>query len=85
MDNRKYQTGLKRLGAAILDGIVFWPLIFVEEWIFKSTQNTTLIFFIWLIFSAFLPIFYSIILHYKYGQTYGKWVAGIKVIDVSET
>lgn len=32
-----------------------------------------------------IPIIYSIISHYKYGQTIGKWVAGIKVLDISET
>jgi hypothetical protein len=29
MDNQKYHTGLKRFGAAIVDGIVFMPLLLV--------------------------------------------------------
>lgn len=33
---------------------------------------------------VFVPIFYSVILHYKFGQTYGKWVTGVKVIDATE-
>lgn len=84
MERQKYQTGFKRLLAAIVDGIVFMPLVLLEQLIFKSAKNSFLI-FSWLTFSAFLPIFYSIILHYKYGQTIGKWVVGVKVIDITET
>ena len=79
----KYRTGIKRLGAAIVDGIVFLPLLLFEQWLFSATQNIS-IHVAWIIFAAFLPIFYSIILHYKYGQTIGKWVNGVKVVHVSE-
>ena len=84
MDTKKYRTGLKRLGAAILDGIVFIPLLFIGQWIYKTTNNTSLL-FAWTTFLVFAPIIYSVVLHYKYGQTYGKWVAGVKVLDVGET
>jgi uncharacterized RDD family membrane protein YckC len=84
MDTEKYRTGLKRLGAAILDGIVFLPLLFVEQWIYKITSDVYVL-FMWTAFAAFAPLFYSVILHYKYGQTYGKWVAGVKVLDISES
>ena len=67
-----------------MDGIVFMPLLLVEQWLFKSTQNNSVI-TVWVIFSAFIPILYSIFLHYKYGQTIGKWVADVKVLHVSET
>jgi uncharacterized RDD family membrane protein YckC len=84
MRPEKYRTGLKRIGAAIVDGIVFIPLLLLEQWLFRSTQNTAIL-ISWTIFSAFLPIFYTIILHYKYGQTIGKWVVEVKVLDVGET
>lgn len=84
MDSEKYRTGLKRVWAAIVDGIVFLPLLLVDQWIFRSTENVPLISG-WLIVSAFVPILYSVILHYKYGYTIGKWVARIKVLDISET
>lgn len=83
MDNQKYKTGYKRFLAAIVDSIIFIPLVLLERLIFKTTQNSFII-FAWLTFSALLPISYSILLHYKYGQTIGKWVAGIKVIDINE-
>jgi uncharacterized RDD family membrane protein YckC len=84
MDNQKYQTGLKRLGAAIVDGIVFMPLLLVDQWLLGKTDNSSLI-ISWTIFTTFLSLFYSIFAHYKYGQTIGKWVTGVKVLDISET
>lgn len=84
MDNQKYQTGLKRLGAAIVDGIVFMPLLFVDQWLLGKTDNNSLI-ISWTVFTTFLTLFYSIFAHCKYGQTIGKWVAGVKVLDISET
>ena len=84
MDNQKYQTSFKRLGAAIVDGIVFMPLLLVEQWLFGKTNNSSVI-ISWTIFTTFLPLVYSIFAHYKYGQTIGKWVAGIEVLDISET
>lgn len=84
MDTEKYLTGLKRLWAAIVDGIVFMPLLFVEQWIYKATNNISTL-FIWATFVSFAPVIYSVILHYKTGQTIGKWVAGVKVLDISET
>lgn len=84
MDTEKYQTGLKRLWAALIDGIVFLPLQLVEQWIYKTTSNTSIL-FAWVTFVAFVPLVYSVILHYQYGQTIGKWVATVKVLDISET
>jgi uncharacterized RDD family membrane protein YckC len=84
MENEKYRNGLKRIWAAIVDVIVFLPLLLVEQWIFRTTQSATLI-LSWLILTAFLPIIYSIILHYKYGQTIGKWVVGVRLIDINGT
>lgn len=77
-------TGLKRFWAAILDGIVFMPLVLIDRWIYTATNNYPILIG-WHIFITFSPIVYSIILHYKYGQTIGKWVAGLKVVDISET
>jgi uncharacterized RDD family membrane protein YckC len=84
MKKVKYRTGLKRLGAAIVDGIVFIPLLFVDQWINKTTSSDSILFG-WTTFIAFAPFIYSVVLHYKYGQTIGKWVAGVKVMDISET
>jgi uncharacterized RDD family membrane protein YckC len=84
MDTEKYQTGLKRIWAAIVDGIVFMPFLLVDRFLISPTTNEYLI-ISWQTFTVFIPIFYSIIAHYKYGQTIGKWVACVKVLDISET
>lgn len=83
MTDLKYRTGLKRIGAAIVDGIVFMPLSLVAQWLLNNSNNAIII--SWSVFTTFLILFYSIFAHYKYGQTIGKWVAGVKVIDISET
>ena len=80
METHKYETGLKRLGAAIVDGIVFIPVIFFDK-LFSSDISVNIV---WAIFTGFLLLFYSVFLHYKYGQTIGKWVVGVKVLDISE-
>lgn len=59
------------------------PLLLIEHWVFGKTENISIIIG-WTISTALLPLVYSIILHYKYGQTIGKWVAGVKVLDLSE-
>ena len=60
------------------------PFLLVDRFLISPTTNQYTI-ICWQTFTVFLPIFYSIILHCKYGQTIGKWVAGVKVLDISET
>jgi uncharacterized RDD family membrane protein YckC len=80
----RYETGWKRFWAAIVDMIVFMPFLLISKWMVQSGYDASL-FMAWTIFTTLVPIAYSVLLHYKYGQTIGKWVTGIKVIDVSET
>lgn len=84
MSNTKYRTGLKRLGAAIVDGIVFMPFFLIEQWFFNKQDNSSIL-ISWAVLTSFLPLFYSIIVHSKYGQTIGKWVTGVKVLDINKT
>ena len=84
MNNIKYRTGLKRTGAAIVDGIVFMPFLLIDQWLLNKKDTNQMI-INWTILFAFLPIFYSIFCHYKFGQTIGKWATGVKVLDISET
>lgn len=84
MRDLKYHTGLKRLGAAIIDSIIFTPLLFADLWVLNQTDNVWII-FAWTVFNASLYFLYSIFFHYRFGRTIGKWIVGIKVVDVSET
>lgn len=87
MDEKRYHTGIKRLLAAIVDGVVFLPLVLIDKLIYSSQSgdtNTSML-FLWQTFLVFAPLAYSIVLHYKYGQTIGKSVVNVKVLDVCET
>lgn len=84
IDTERYRTARKRIWAAIVDYIVFMPLLFVDRY-FLFSETNLFILVAWNIFRIFLPVFYFIIAHYRYGRTIGKWVARIKVLDVSET
>ena len=84
MEGEKYQTGLKRFLAAIVDGIIFLPLVLVDKLIYSFPTTHLSSLFIWQAFLTFAPIAYSIILHYKYGQTIGKSVVNVTVLDVDE-
>lgn len=84
----RYRTSLKRVYAALIDVLVFMPLVLVNYFVFQSWSNSyteNLLKTIWTIFFLLLPIAYSILCHYKYGQTVGKKIVNIKVLDISES
>jgi len=83
-DTERYRTARKRLWAAIVDSILFMPLLLVARYLVYPTNNENLI-IAWQTFMVFIPLVYSIIGHYKYGQTVGKWAADIKVLDKTES
>ena len=85
-DAKRYRTGVRRFVALLVDAIVMIVLggiIFLVGLIGSSpgsNQPSMAILFItppagWL---------YNILLHGCYGQTVGKMVCGIKVLDISE-
>lgn len=82
-ENTTYDNVFRRIGAAFVDLLVFMPLIFVDNYENSSFENKFAI-LIWLFVMAFITTFYSIYLHYKYGQTFGKMAMGIKVVDLNE-
>lgn len=83
MQDLKYSTGLRRVGAAIIDNIVMWPFSLFITMLYGTMDNEVVR--IYGYFIVAFPVTYSIIGHYRYGMTIGKWVARIKVIDVSES
>lgn len=78
----KYQTFWKRFFAALIDGIILYPLSFIDT--ASNNSSTQFLFSIGIFVSSFLYIFYFIILHAKYGQTLGKKLMNIKVVDIAE-
>ena len=84
MSDAKYHTGFRRLGAAVIDSIIFTPLLMLDLWILNQTDNVWIV-FTWTAFNSALYYLYSIYFHYKFGRTIGKWVMRIKMLDVSES
>lgn len=66
--------------ALIVDSVVFLPLIGVYMWLPESGVSPTAHLAIY--FASSLTLLYNILLHWKYGQTLGKMVARVKVVDV---
>ncbi|ANH80064.1 hypothetical protein A8C56_02860 [Niabella ginsenosidivorans] len=74
----KYHTFWRRLAAAIIDGIILFPLTFLY-----NTSNGY--FYIGIIAESVLSILYFVVLQGKYGQTLGKKIMSIKIFDITET
>ncbi|TAD92114.1 MAG: RDD family protein [Bacteroidetes bacterium] len=84
MQTNRYSTASKRIWASIVDGIVFMPFLLIDRFLISPTESE---YFVvgWQMLSVIIPLLYSIVAHYKYGQTIGKWVAGVQVVDISES
>lgn len=79
----KYRTGFRRWAAAFIDGLIFIPITSID----KTIQNhitTNIGLFLWITFVTILTISYSVLMHYKFGQTLGKMAMKVKVIHFDE-
>jgi len=72
----RYQTFWSRVGAAMIDRIVYLPLVFGLQ--FTAVSE------IWVIGLWLIPHVYAIVAHAIFGQTVGKWVTGVKVVQTHE-
>ena len=77
----RYQTFGSRFLAAIIDGIIFSIISTLINNVFGRHYADTIPGTI--IYSA-LFYFYSIFLHYKYGQTLGKKITNVRVVSNSD-
>jgi uncharacterized RDD family membrane protein YckC len=80
----KYQTLFPRLAALLLDAVLLLPLSILADWL-PGTELTELSKSAAAIAISFVNVFYFIILHAVYGQTVGKMLMNVKVLDVTET
>lgn len=76
----KYETGGRRFLAGIVDGLIFMPLAWLDAWILVPGNPAGLL-IVWLLVSYPAGWLYSVLLHGFYGQTVGKRVCGVKVVD----
>jgi uncharacterized RDD family membrane protein YckC len=81
----RYQTFWRRFWAGTVDGIVFWPFSALSNFIWAHQTLTLQTYLaIWFFIQLALPIVYSTMMHWRYGQTLGKMACGVMVVDVSE-
>lgn len=76
--NTKYQTFFSRLGATLIDAIIFLPVLFLSNELFGPNPEKSIG---WQIIQNGLYYTYSIIGHSLYGQTIGKKITSIKVVQ----
>ena len=82
----KYQTIGARFAALIIDGIVMIPFTSLAAMSTDliRTHNTPRVSFVLTNMFNLIPVVYAVLLHAKYGQTLGKKVMKVKVLDISE-
>jgi uncharacterized RDD family membrane protein YckC len=83
MTAERYQTFWRRLLAGFIDGLVLWPVGWLNRSVHAQEWPVGVI-VVWSVVHSALPVVYSTVLHWKKGQTVGKWAADIKVLDVRE-
>jgi uncharacterized RDD family membrane protein YckC len=79
----RYQTSWRRFWAAMVDGIVFVPFSFLDDWLLVPGQSPSVL-VIWATLSYSSYWLYSVVLHARFGQTVGKRLLRVKVLDVHE-
>ena len=79
----RYSTVGRRVFAGFVDGLVLSPIGFADAWLMAPDRAPAVI-LAWTVVSANVYWLYAVILHSRTGQTIGKKVAGITVMDLSE-
>ncbi|HEY0459270.1 MAG TPA: RDD family protein [Pyrinomonadaceae bacterium] len=80
----KYETLRKRFGAAFVDTFILVPVNLVISFatVFFNSSATAVA--LSSAVAGLISVFYYILAHYYYGQTVGKMLAKVKVLDDSE-
>jgi len=78
--NRKYQTGLLRVLAAFIDGLVFLPVSLADLHFNEQEYLPEWAYLVWFFFSAQAFWVYSVTCHAYWGQTIGKRCVGVKLV-----
>jgi len=84
-DRNRYKTFWRRFWAGMADGVVFLPLIFISKavWSHSDTVPVSLL-ILFHVLQSLAGHAYKILLHGFFGQTIGKMLFKVKVIDASE-
>jgi len=78
--SRKYSTFGPRFWTGSVDSCVLWPITFLGS-ILMALQLPPVIGVMLVLTQNLTWIFYTVFMHAKYGQTYGKMVCKVRVVD----
>ncbi|MFS1476397.1 RDD family protein [Vibrio lentus] len=84
MYTNKYSNFWRRFFAILVDSIVFLPLEWIDDYVLSGVINSGGV-FAWGVAYSLIGITYYVGMHVKYGQTIGKMVTRVKVVDISES
>ena len=68
----------------MIDAIIFIPFGFLNSYLTGKLTGNTGIYILWILFTMFFCWFYSIYMHGKYGQTFGKMAMSVKIVTYPE-
>jgi uncharacterized RDD family membrane protein YckC len=80
----KYRTFWPRFWAGLVDTLVFVPFWAIGYWFWDIQATPAWLNLVVYLVSTFAGLAYSVILHARYGQTLGKRLCGVRVVDISE-
>lgn len=80
----RFGTAWLRFCAGIVDTVVFLPVVFLLHFLGQRIHSPALLVTLWLVEFACVAA-YSVLLHGYFGQTLGKMLLKVKVLDVSES
>ena len=80
----KYSNFWRRFFAILVVSIVFLPLEWIDDYVLSGVINSGGV-FAWGVAYSLIGITYYVGMHAKYGQTIGKMVTRVKVVDISES
>jgi uncharacterized RDD family membrane protein YckC len=82
MEKEVYKTGLRRFFATLIDSLVLLPIMYFEK-IITSPEILPLISIIGLFLTYLIYHFYMVIFHKHFGQTIGKMLMKVVVLNIS--
>jgi uncharacterized RDD family membrane protein YckC len=78
--SERYSTFGPRFWTGSVDACILWPVSFVAAGLL-TLGLPTLVAAVLIIAKNLVWLFYTIVMHAKYGQTYGKMVCKVRVVD----
>jgi uncharacterized RDD family membrane protein YckC len=84
MIEKQYQTFWPRVGASFIDTAIFYPFDLIARLVIYTLHPSLFLIIFWDQFYTWAWVAYSILMHGYKGQTLGKMVCKVRVLDITE-